>query len=146
VDAVGVDAMHAHGGPAGKQAKAQAKEFAEEQKKVMQSKKPKAKDGNWEPGDAPSQALRWAVEALAKAGTLGIIGVYPETMQTFPIGQAMEKNLTIQTGNCHHRKYIPKLLEMVRSGVVDPCAVLTKREPLTAAIDAFKAFDKRQPG
>ena len=27
----------------------------------------------------PSQALRWAVEALAKAGTLSIIGVYPPT-------------------------------------------------------------------
>jgi threonine dehydrogenase-like Zn-dependent dehydrogenase len=147
IDAVGVDAEHAHHGPAAKQAKAHEKEFAEEQKKVMQStKKAKTKDGSWEPGDAPSQALRWAVEALAKAGTLGIIGVYPETMQTFPIGNAMEKNLTIKMGNCNHRKYIPKLIELVRSGIVDPRDVLTKREPLTAALDAFKAFDQRQPG
>jgi threonine dehydrogenase-like Zn-dependent dehydrogenase len=146
IDAVGVDAGHAHHGPAARQAKAQQQGFAAEQKAVMQSKKPKAKDGSWEPGDAPSQALRWAVDALAKAGTLGIVGVYPETMETFPIGNAMEKNLTIKMGNCNHRRYIPKLLEMVRSGIVDPRDVLTKREPLTAALDAFKAFDQRRPG
>jgi threonine dehydrogenase-like Zn-dependent dehydrogenase len=48
----------------------------------------------WKRGDAPSQVLQWAVEALAKAGTLAIIGVYPETMNRFPIGQAVEKNRT----------------------------------------------------
>lgn len=41
---------------------------------------------NWHPGDAPSQVLLWAVQALAKAGTLGIIGVYPPAAQAFPIG------------------------------------------------------------
>jgi threonine dehydrogenase-like Zn-dependent dehydrogenase len=146
IDAVGVDAVHAHHGPAAKQAAKQEKEFAAEQKKVMEGKKPKAKGGNWEPGDAPSQALRWSVEALAKAGTLGIIGVYPETMQSFPIGQAMEKNLTIKMGNCNHRRYIPKLIELVQSRAIDPRKILSKREPLTSALDAFKAFDQRQPG
>ena len=146
VDAVGVDSVHAHRGPAAKQAKAHEKDFAEEQKKVTQSKKAKSRDGSWVQGDAPSQALRWAIESLAKAGTLSVIGVYPETMESFPIGKAMEKNLTIKMGNCNHRKYIPKLLEMVRSGMIDPRDVLTKREPLMTAIDAYKAFDQRRSG
>ena len=34
-------------------------------------------------GHAPSQALEWSVEAVAKAGTLSIIGVYAEKSQ-FP--------------------------------------------------------------
>ena len=46
------------------------------------------------PGDAPSQVLTWAVQSLAKAGTLSVVGVYPETMTRFPIGVAMMKNLT----------------------------------------------------
>src|SRR5579862_9480723 len=75
-------------------------------------------DGSWKPGDAPSQALRWAVEALAGAVTLSIIGVYPPTMDAFPIGMAMNKNLTINMGNCNHRKYIPHLVELVRIGAV----------------------------
>lgn len=39
-------------------------------------------DGDlWRPGDAPTQAARWAVESVAKAGT---IGVYPPQFATYP--------------------------------------------------------------
>ena len=38
------------------------------------------------------------------------------------------------------------LVDMVESGSVDPEEILTQREPLTSAIDAYKAFDQRQPG
>jgi threonine dehydrogenase-like Zn-dependent dehydrogenase len=34
----------------------------------------------------------------------------------------------------------------VRRGEVDPAKVLTRRAPLLSAIDAYKAFDERQPG
>ena len=59
---------------------------------------------------------------------------------------AMNKNLTLKMGNCPHRKYLPKLVGMVRSGLIDPLKILTQREPLTSVIDAYKAFDTRQPG
>ena len=91
-------------------------------------------------------ALFWAVRSLAKAGTLSIVGVYSEKSRLFPIGEAMEKNLTIRMGNCHHRRYIPKLVELVRMGAVDPSEILSQREPLLSAIDAYRAFDERQPG
>lgn len=97
-------------------------------------------------GTAPGQALEWAINALAKAGSLAVIGVYPPTMDAFPVGVALAKNLTIKLGNCNHRKYIPKLLEMVRSGIIDPAKVLTHVEPMVDAIDAYKAFEARQPG
>ena len=143
IDAVGVDATHPHHGPA-KKSWLQSSKDREERKLVA----PKTSEhgSNWHPGDAPSQALSWAVEAVAKAGTMSIIGVYPETAQSFPIGQAMEKNLTLKMGNCNHRKYIPMLLDKIVSGVLDPEKVLTNVEPLTNVIDAYKAFDTRQPG
>jgi len=72
--------------------------------------------------------------------------VYPETAQTFPIGKAMNKNLTVRMGNCNHRKYIPKLVDLIRTDVVNPSSVLTNLEPLTSAIDAYKLFDRREPG
>ena len=103
-------------------------------------------NGNWHAGDAPSQALDWAVQSLAKAGTLSIVGVYGEMINTFPIGNAMEKNVTIKIGNCNHRKYIPRLLELVRSGSIDPADVLTQVEPMTDVIEAYKQFDRRSPG
>ena len=70
----------------------------------------------------------------------------PRIAQVFPIGMAMNKNLTLRMGNCHHRKYIPKVLDLVRTGRVDPLQVLTQREPITAALDAYREFDTRHPG
>ncbi len=144
IDAVGVDAQHAHHGPAAAEAQQKQAQFAQEVREIAPETHPH--DGNWMPGDAPSQAIAWAVEALAKAGTLSVIGVYPPSATHFPLGMAMNKNLTINLGNCNHRKYIPKLVELVRAGVVDPVKILTKVEPLTNAIAAYEAFDKREPG
>lgn len=135
IDAVGVDAEGPH-----------AKKRGESKNQQRHD----GEDGNgtkqWRPGDAPSQTLEWAVECLAKAGTLSIIGVYPEDATTFPIGKALNKNLTIRLGNCNHRKYIPMLVELVRAGTVDPLKILTQTEPLTHAVEAYKAFDLRKPG
>lgn len=145
IDVVGVDAYHAHQGPASKLDPQQAEEFQKE----MAQNNPEGynpKDGNWVPGDAPSQALQWEVESLAKAGTLSIIGVYPPAMNAFPIGAAMNKNLTIRMGNCNHRKYIPLLVGLTAAGAVDPAQVLTEQEPMSSALDAYKAFDERKPG
>lgn len=120
IDAVGVDAEHAAHGH--------------------------GDSGQWQPGDAPDQALQWAVEALAKAGTLSIIGVYPQQARSFPIGLSMNKNLTINMGNCHHRKYIPTLIDMVLNRRIDPASILTQTRPMNDAIAAFEAFDRREPG
>lgn len=144
IDAVGVDANAPDSGPAAKKAQQQAQQFQQQLKQIAPETNPQ--DGNWHPGNAPSQALEWGVQALAKAGTLSIIGVYPPNHKFFPIGMAMNKNLTINMGNCNHRKYIPTLVDMVRNGTVDPEQVLTKIGPLMSVIDAYKAFDKRQPG
>jgi threonine dehydrogenase-like Zn-dependent dehydrogenase len=148
IDAVGVDANTAHEGPAAERAKARAKDFAEEIQKIAPQifTQDSQKDGHWKPGDAPSQALEWAVQALAKAGTLAIIGVYPQTDQYFPIGMAMNKNLTVRMGHCNHRRYIPHLLHLIESGVMDPARILTQLEPMTSAVAAYEAFDQRRAG
>jgi threonine dehydrogenase-like Zn-dependent dehydrogenase len=144
IDAVGVDAECAHTGPAAAKANILKPKFKIEQKMVAPKTSP---DGdNWHPGDAPSQVLMWAVESLAKAGTLSIIGVYPQTAGFFPIGSAMNKNLTVNMGNCNHRKYVPMLLELVETGAVNPSEILTQVTPLGMAVDAYKAFDRREEG
>jgi threonine dehydrogenase-like Zn-dependent dehydrogenase len=103
-------------------------------------------DRQFLPGDAPAQALQWAVGAVAKAGTISVIGVYPPTMESFPIGTVMNKNLTINAGNCNHRHYIPELIEMTTSGIVDPAALLTEQMPMADVITAYREFDRREPG
>ena len=142
IDAVGGDAGCAHQGPAAQQAAQQQQQFQQEAAMVSGGKQ----SPGWHRGDAPSQAQQWAIDALAKAGTLAIIGAYPPNDMSFPIGRAMNKNITIKMGNCNHRKYIPHLIELVRSGGFDPTTVIAKREGIDSAIDAYKAFDEHRPG
>lgn len=144
IDAVGMDAERRQRGPAAKKLKKEgkAKELDEEKKGAVPEENPQA--DNWHAGDAPSLVLQWAVESLAKAGTLSIIGVYGDRNRTFPVGAAMNKDLTIRAGNCNHRKYVPKLIELVLARAIDPTQILTQREPLSDAISAYKAFDTRQ--
>jgi threonine dehydrogenase-like Zn-dependent dehydrogenase len=144
IDAVGVDAQRPEQGPAGQKAEMMKDEFSRELKKTAPSAHVEGEE--WIAGNAPSQALRWEIMGLAKAGTLGVIGVYPETFSTMPFGSAMMKNLTIKSGNCPHRKYIPMLMEQVQSGALHPEKVITKSEAFTSVLDAYHAFDERQSG
>ncbi len=146
IDAVGVDANQPHpGGLSSWLPSSDKSRFAEELKEIAPKTNPTG--DNWHPGDAPTQVLEWAVQALAKAGTLSIIGVYPQTVRFFPIGMAMNKNLTVNMGNCPHRKYLPLLVDLVRNRTIDPTRILKEEvEPLASAIEAYKAFDQRKPG
>lgn len=144
IDAVGIDSEGPVSGPAAPYYKNQQHRFEQEKNHVAPNQHPH--EHNWFPGNAPSLALQWEVEVLAKAGTLAIIGVYPETLHSFPIGMAMNKNLTITMGNCNHRRYIPELLQLVMSGAVNPEKFITHTMPLASALEAYHSFDVRDPG
>ena len=144
IDAVGVESEMPKRGPAAQGVQGQAQEFARQVQTIASDAEPQG--GQWKPGDAPMLASAWAVKSLAKAGTLGIIGVYPPSDVFFPIGAAMNKNLTINMGNCNHRTYIPKLVDKVAAGTTDPTSVLSRVEPMSDAIEAYKQFDLRRPG
>ncbi|MEX3686852.1 zinc-dependent alcohol dehydrogenase [Paraburkholderia sp. BR14263] len=140
IDAVGVDAVRASNAGDAKDA-----QFDEEVHEIT-GNHGAGRGGAWEPGNGPSQVLQWAMKTVAKAGTLGVIGVYPPNDRFFPIGEAMNRNLTLKLGNCNHRTVIPELVRLVRERGFDPRSVLTQREPLTEVLDAYRAFDEREPG
>ncbi|GAD35323.1 glutathione-dependent formaldehyde dehydrogenase [Microbacterium sp. AISO3] len=143
IDAVGVDAERPARGPAAPDDDTAAG-FDEEVAQVAPDIAPQG--DLWRPGDAPSQASRWAVEMVAKYGRIGIIGVYSPLAEVYPIGQAMNKNLTVRMGNCDHHSVTPPLIDMVAAGVFDPTALITAHETLAGVIDAYEAFDRREPG
>lgn len=144
IDAVGVDAQHPHHGPAKKDSIGEAVEHVLEQRTVAPWSV--MFGDQWRQGDAPSQVLQWCVESVRKSGVVSIVGVYPETAKFFPIGMAMAKALTVRAANCSHRKYIPKLLEIVESGKFRPSQILTMTSGLGDAISCYQHFDKREPG
>jgi threonine dehydrogenase-like Zn-dependent dehydrogenase len=58
----------------------------------------------------------------------------------------MNKNLTVKMGNCNHRRYLPELVTLTRAGAVDPSNVLTQVDDVLDAVEAYQAFDRREPG
>lgn len=144
IDAVGVDAQRPLRGPAAAKAEAQAEKFAAEVAEVAPTTN--VQGDNWVPGNAPSQAAQWSVESVSKYGRIGVIGVYSPALTSYPIGQAMNKNLTIRGGNCDHRSVTPPLLDLVASGIFDPTAFITQHEPISDVVDAYLNFDRREEG
>jgi threonine dehydrogenase-like Zn-dependent dehydrogenase len=65
-------------------------------------------------------ALRQAISACRKGGTVSIPGVYGGWLDKFPLGAAFAKGLTLKMGQTHMHKYMPILLERIERGEIDP--------------------------
>src|SRR5436305_6625529 len=71
-------------------------------------------------------ALREAIMACRKGGTLSILGVYG-VMDKFPLGVVMNKGLTVRTAQQHGQKYVARLLEHTARGELDASFLATHR-------------------
>ena len=72
-------------------------------------------------------ALRQAISACRKGGTVSIPGVYGGWLDKFPLGAAFAKGLTLKMGQTHMHKYMPLLLERIERGEIDPSFIITHR-------------------
>jgi len=90
--------------------------------------------------------VRQAINCCRKAGTVSIPGVYGGVSDKIPMGALMNKGLTIKTGQTHVHKYVPALLDHIRSGRIDPSFVVTHRIPLSDAPHGYEIFRKKQDG
>jgi threonine dehydrogenase-like Zn-dependent dehydrogenase len=90
--------------------------------------------------------VRQAIECCRKGGTVSIAGVYGGWSDKIPLGALMNKGLTIKTGQTHVHRYVPELLEHIRSGKIDPSFVVTHRMPLSQAPEAYELFRTKQDG
>jgi threonine dehydrogenase-like Zn-dependent dehydrogenase len=95
--------------------------------------------------DRPA-ALRQAIECCRKGGTVSIPGVYGGFSDKIPIGAMMNKGLTIKTGQTHVHRYVPELLDHIRSGRIDPSFVVTHRLPLSEAAHGYHIFREKKDG
>jgi len=85
-------------------------------------------------------ALRQAIQACRKGGTISIPGVYGGVIDKFPIGAAFAKGLTFKMGQTHVPKYMPKLLDHIVNGEIDPSFLITHRISIDEAPNAYKMF------
>jgi threonine dehydrogenase-like Zn-dependent dehydrogenase len=85
-------------------------------------------------------ALRQAILACRKGGTVSIPGVYGGLADKIPLGAMMNKALTLKTGQTHVHRYLGPLLDRIRNGDLDPSFVITHTLPLEDAPSAYDMF------
>jgi len=91
-----------------------------------------------------SHALRSAIYACAKGGTVSIPGVYGGFLDKFPLGGAFAKGLTLKMGQTNVHRYLPRLTKYITEGKIDPSFVITHRAPLAQAPDLYKTFRDKE--
>jgi threonine dehydrogenase-like Zn-dependent dehydrogenase len=85
-------------------------------------------------------ALRQAIVACRKGGTVSVPGVYGGFLDKMPFGAAFHKGLTLKMGQTHMMRYMAPLLDRIAKGEIDPSFVITHRLRLDDAPNAYKMF------
>jgi len=95
-------------------------------------------------GGDRAHVLREAIMCCRKAGTVSVPGVYLGMVDNVPFGAAMNKGLTIKTGQTHVRRYMQPLFDMIAEGKLKPASIITHRIGIEQAPEMYKTFrDKK---
>lgn len=85
-------------------------------------------------------ALHWAINSVKKGGILSIVGVYGPIGSLVPMGNIVNKGITVRANQVSVKRLLPRLIEHIRAGVLDPKAIITHRIPLQDVSDAYRIF------
>ncbi|GAA4324725.1 zinc-dependent alcohol dehydrogenase [Flaviaesturariibacter amylovorans] len=89
-------------------------------------------------------ALQWAINSVKKGGIISIVGVYGPTLNMVPIGNVVNKGLTIRANQASVKRLLPRLIEHVMAGRLNPKGIITHRVPLEEVSDAYHIFSAKR--
>lgn len=94
-----------------------------------------------------SYALNDAILCCRPGGIVSVPGVYIGSAVPTAMGAFMNKGLTMKTGQTHVHKYMPKLMQLIEEGKIDPAAVITHRAAsLKDGPELYKTFRDKKDG
>lgn len=88
-------------------------------------------------------ALHWAINSVKKGGIVSIVGVYGPINSLVPIGNVVNKGITIRANQASVKRLLPKLIEHVQAGILNPKELITHRVPLEEVGDAYHLFSSK---
>jgi threonine dehydrogenase-like Zn-dependent dehydrogenase len=88
-------------------------------------------------------ALHWAINSVKKGGIVSVVGVYGPTGNLVPIGNVVNKGITIRANQASVKRLLPRLIEHVQAGRLNPKALITHRMPLEEIADAYHIFSSK---
>ncbi|HEY0101984.1 MAG TPA: zinc-dependent alcohol dehydrogenase [Brevundimonas sp.] len=90
--------------------------------------------------------LHWAINSVKTGGVVSIVGVYGPTGNMVPIGNVVNKGITIRANQASVKRLLPRLIEHVKEGRIDPKAIITHRVPLEDVAEAYHLFSSKLDG
>lgn len=91
-------------------------------------------------------ALHWAINSVKKGGIVSIVGVYGPTGDLIPIGNVVNKGITIRANQASVKRLLPRLIQHVQDGYINPKELITHRIPLEEVADAYHIFSRKLDG
>jgi threonine dehydrogenase-like Zn-dependent dehydrogenase len=88
--------------------------------------------------------LREMIYVCRPGGVISIPGVYSGLADKIPMGQLMNKGLTIRTGQTHVNRWTDDLLHRIEDEQIDPSFVITHEVPLDQGPEMYKVFRDKQ--
>lgn len=89
-------------------------------------------------------ALHWAINAVKKGGIVSIVGVYGPIETLIPLGNVVNKGLTIRANQASVKRLLPKMMEHVKAGRIDPKGIITHRIPLEEIAEGYHIFSAKR--
>jgi threonine dehydrogenase-like Zn-dependent dehydrogenase len=89
-------------------------------------------------------ALEWAINSVKKGGIISVVGVYGPTANMIPIGNVVNKGLTIRANQASVKRLLPRLIEHIKNGILNPKDIITHRLPLEEISEAYHIFSAKR--
>ncbi|BCB73774.1 zinc-dependent alcohol dehydrogenase [Phytohabitans flavus] len=89
-------------------------------------------------------AVREAIHACRKGGTVFVLGAFTGMVDTFPLGALMNKGLTLRGAQTHGPRYIPMLLDRMERDEVVTEHLATHVLPLAEGPLGYQLFKEKQ--
>ncbi len=88
-------------------------------------------------------ALYWAIDSVKKGGIVSVVGVYGPTANLVPIGNVVNKGITLRANQASVKRLLPRLIEHIQAGRISPKEIITHRVPLEEIADAYHIFSAK---
>ena len=95
--------------------------------------------------DRPT-AVREAIQACRKGGSVYVLGVFGALVDKFPLGALMNKGLTLRAAQQHGQRYIPMLLERMAAGELRTEHLATHVMSLEDGPHGYQIFKEKTDG
>ncbi|WP_233268822.1 zinc-dependent alcohol dehydrogenase [Mucilaginibacter lacusdianchii] len=89
-------------------------------------------------------ALHWAINSVKKGGIVSVVGVYGPPFNMVPMGSLMNKGISLRANQASVKRLLPKLIDHVMAGRLNPKGIITHRLPLEEVSDAYHIFSAKR--